>query len=192
MAYYYLAAQLPALAYNQGAPMSSAAFRELAAAQMSGEDAALLDYCTLDPAPLGAGDEGPAYAEPFPPVDGDFIDRWRGWERALRLNLARYRSLKIKREGAQSLEAPDWPADAAQAAKAAAAMDSPFEAELFLDRARWDAIDAFQGIEYISRNTIYGYLLKLRLLERRALFRTEEGFAEYKELYAAILAASGA
>ncbi|MDR1910063.1 MAG: hypothetical protein LBQ35_09155 [Spirochaetaceae bacterium] len=186
MAYYYLAAQLPALAYNQGAPMTSEAFRELALTQLSAADAALLDYCTLDPA---SGPEDP-YTGPLPAVDPAFIDKWRGWERALRLNLARFRSLKVKREGALP-DAPDYPTGAVAAAKAAVAMDSPLEAELFLDKARWDAIEAFQGIQYFSRNTIYGYLLKLRLLERRALFKAEEGFTEYKGLYTAILAASG-
>jgi hypothetical protein len=190
MAYYYLAAQLPALSYSQAAPMSSEAFRTLALSWLEKEDAALLDYVNLDPEPRVQA-EGPAYTEIPAPVDPDFIDRWRVWERALRLNLARYRAGKLKREGSSSLEAPDWPADAVAAAKAAAAMDSPLEAELFLDRARWDAIDAFQGWQYFSRSTVYGYLLKLKLLERRALFRAEEGLAEYRGLYDAILADAG-
>jgi hypothetical protein len=194
VAYYYLAAQLPSLAYNQNAPMSSEAFRELALTQLSPEDAALFGYCTLDPTGntvTGTAANAAAIEDLPPSVDPDFIDRWRIWERALRLNLARLRSLKVKREGAAVIDAPDYPADAAAAAKIAVAMDSPLEAELFLDKARWDAIDAFQGIQYFSRNTIYGYLLKLKLLERRALFKAEEGFTEYKGLYAAILAASG-
>jgi hypothetical protein len=190
MAYYYLAAQLPALSYSQPAPMSPDAFKALALGWMDGDDAALLECVNLDPEPR-VQTEGSAYAEIPEPVDPDFIDRWRVWERALRLNLARYRAGKLRREGAAPQDAPDWPADAVAAAKAAAAMDSPLEAELFLDRARWDAIDGFQGYQYFSRNTLFGYLLKLKLLERRALFRAEEGFAEYRGLYDAILAEAG-
>jgi hypothetical protein len=87
------------------------------------------------------------------------------------------------------VEPPEYPADAAATAKAAVAMTSPLEAELFLDKARWDAIEAFQGLDYFNRNTIYAYLLKLLLMERRSLFKTEEGFAEYKGLYASIMEA---
>jgi hypothetical protein len=189
---YYLIAQLPSLTHGQAVSMSSAAFQDLCRGFLSAADAALLDRCTLDPAGMPEVNiQEPAYAGIFPATGSDFIDTWRNWERALRLNLARYRAQNIKREGGASVDPPEFPADAATAAKTAAAMDSPLEAELFLDKARWDAIEAFQGLDYFNRNTIYAYLLKLRLLERRALFKAEEGFAEYKGLYAAILAASG-
>jgi hypothetical protein len=69
-------------------------------------------------------------------------------------------------------------------------MDSPLEAELFLDEARWKALEYFQGITYFDRNTVYAYLLKLLLMERRSAFRAEEGFAEYKGLYAAVMEGS--
>ena len=182
--YYYLAAQLPSLVYGQVAPMSSSVFLDLARNAMSPGDAALLDHCALDPDP-GKVQE-PSYKDPSLPTGSEFIDQWKEWERALRLNLARFRAQKAKRE-APLVEAPEHPSAAAAAAKAAVAMDSPLEAELFLDKSRWDAINALQGINYFSENTIYAYLLKLYLLERRAVFKTEEGFAEYKGLYAAIL-----
>jgi hypothetical protein len=61
------------------------------------------------------------------------------------------------------------------------------EAELFLDKARWDAIEGMQGMNIFSETAMYAYLLKLLLMERRAAFDTEEGFVEYKALYTAIL-----
>jgi hypothetical protein len=177
-------AQLPGLIYGQPAPMSSARFRELAELALSPEDAALLDSFTLNPF-AAAGNS---------PRDGDksgcdFLDKWRGYERALRLNLAKYRGAKIKRE--IPADVPEYPADAATAAKAAAALDSPLGAEIFLDESRWRAIDLFQGLDYFDRNTVYAYLLKLLLLERQSCFKTEEGFAEYKGLYAAVMEAAG-
>ncbi|MDR2314264.1 MAG: hypothetical protein LBE02_06990 [Spirochaetaceae bacterium] len=180
MAYYYLVAQLPSLIYGQGAPMSAARFRELALQALSPEDAAFLGFFTLNP-----------FAAPPAGIPGgcDFLDKWREYEAALRLNLAKYRGAKIKREAPADI--PDYPADAAAAAKAAAALDSPLEAELFLDESRWRAIDLFQGLDYFDRNTVYAYLLKLLLLERRACFKAEEGFAEYKGLYAAVMGAAG-
>jgi hypothetical protein len=182
--YYYLAAQLPSLLYGQSAPMSSRAFLDLCKGVLKAGDMALLDFCTLDPdalSPPGGASYGPK------PCPSAFINNWRNWERALRLNLARHRVQRLKREGGAAVDPPDYPADAAAAAKTAAAMDSPLEAEIFLDKARWDAIELFQGIDYFSSNTIFAYLLKLRLLERRALFKAEEGFAEYKGLYASVM-----
>ena len=184
--YYYLAAQLPYLVYGQGLPMSSADFRALAQDVMSPADASILDYCTLDPVPPTPGEGGAAYAEPARPTPSEFINRWKEWERTLRLNLARSRVQKLKREGGVA-DAPDYPSDAAAVAKTALVMESPLEAELFLDKARWDAIESFQGINAFSENAMYAYLLKLRLMERRAAFKPEEGFTEYKGLYAAIL-----
>jgi hypothetical protein len=172
--------------------MSSAAFRNLAGTLMAKEDAALLDQVSLDPDPVGTSLGIPAgvpsYAEKAPSSGCAFIDRWREWERTLRLNLAQARAQRIRREGGAPVEPPGHPAEAAALALNAAAVDeSPLEAELFLDRARWNAIEELGGIDYFSRNTVYAYLLKLLLLERHSLFDTEAGFAEYKSLYASIL-----
>ncbi|MDR2783890.1 MAG: DUF2764 domain-containing protein, partial [Treponema sp.] len=182
-AYYYLIPQLPSLSYNAPLPMTSQAFLDLCKKELSSSDTPLLDLCALDPDTRQG--EVPAYAESAPASSSGFVDAWRAWERALRLNLARYRSQKLKREGG-IVEPPAYPADAAAAAKAAVAIESPLEAELFLDQARWNAIEAIQGLTYFGENAVYAYLLKLRLLERKALFKAEEGFAEYKMLYAAI------
>lgn len=183
-AYYYLIAQLPALNYNAPAPITSAAFLDLCKTKLSASDIPLLDVCSLDPD--GRKLDGPAYAENPPATEAAFIDGWRSWERALRLNLARYRKERLKREGG-AVDAPEYPADAVAAAKAAIALESPLEAEIFLGEARWNAIEALQGLSYFNENTIYAYLLKLLLLERKALFKAEEGFAEYKALYTAVL-----
>lgn len=180
MAYYYLGAQLPYLFYGQNPPMSSAAYKALAAELMGPGAAALLEYCTLDPDPLA-----PSYAEPASLTACDFINRWKEWERSLRLNLARNRAVKLKREGL--FDAPAYPSEAVIAAKNAMTIESPLEAEIFLDKARWEAIESFQGLSAFSENAMYAYLLKLLLMERRMAFKTEEGYTEYKGLYAAIL-----
>jgi hypothetical protein len=175
-AYYYLVAQLPSLIYGQEPPMSSARFLDLAQGLLSAGDGALLGKLSLDP--------GPSL---IPQATGcGFIDQWRDWERSLRLNLARLRALRLKREA--TADPPLVPADAAGAAQQALALsESPLEAEALLDKARWSAIERFQGTTYFDRNTVFAYLLKLLILERSASFKTETGFAEYKSLYASIL-----
>ena len=190
--YYYLAAQLPYLAYGQKPPMSSSDFRDLAKPLLDTQDRVFFDLVDLDPEGItekGHIDTRPSYAEPALKSGCDFIDQWREWERTLRLNLAQQRSQKTKQEGVNALvEAPALPTDAAAAAlRAVTATESPLEAEYVLDKARWEAIENLQGIIYFNRNTIYAFLLKLLLLERHAMFNTENGYAEYKSLYASIL-----
>jgi hypothetical protein len=191
--YYFLTAQLPCLSYGQTAPMTLSRFRELCRENLTREDLALLELCALDPEPLDPEippeERGASYAEMPPETSSDFINKWRKWERALRLNLAKGRSQQLKRDAA-ALDAPDTFQDAQAAAKAALAIESPLEAELSLDKARWDAIEGFQGTAYFHRDNIFAYLLKLLLLERRASFKTEEGFMEYKSLYASIMESS--
>jgi hypothetical protein len=80
--------------------------------------------------------------------------------------------------------------DAAAAAKVALSMESPLEAELYLDRARWDAVRALEGFDYFSRDRVYAYLIKLLLLERHDLFKAEEGYEEYNNIYASIMNAA--
>ena len=193
--YYFLAAQLPYLVYGQVQPMSSDAFRAMARAAMSSADAAALDYCTLDPFVAAPAPESGFFmgapppstgAGSNPPVHSAFINKWREWEQALRLNLAGGRLQKLKRDGAAA-DAPDSPVEAAAAAKNALAMESPLEAELYLDKARWNAIEGFQGLSTFSEDAMYAYLLKLLLMERKAAFNTEEGYTEYERLYSAIL-----
>jgi hypothetical protein len=177
--------------------MSSAAFLDLAGRLLDKEDAAFLDKLSLDPGgpdSSGASDlSRPAYAESAAPTGCGFIDEWREWERALRLNLARNRAARLKRESGAPVDPPAYPLDAAAAAQKAGPgvggtpEDSPLEAEFALDKARWNAIEYLRGIAYFSRDTIYAYYLKLLLLERHKSFNTEAGFAEYKSLYASIL-----
>ncbi|MDR2617466.1 MAG: DUF2764 domain-containing protein [Treponema sp.] len=178
--YYYLAAQLPYLIYGQQVPMSSSAFKELAKGAMDKAEGDVLDFCAL-------GFPGHAENRQAAP---EFVRNWLDWERVLRLNLARGRAQKLRRDGSDqraAADAPEYPADAANAAKAALAQESPLEAEILLDKARWAAIENLQGIDAFSETAMYAYLLKLLLMERRQAFKTEEGFSEYKTLYASIL-----
>ena len=188
--YYYLVSQLPFLMFGQTPPMSSGAFRDLARPLLSTQDAALLDCVSLDPQPPRPGNSGGglSYAEGAPSCGSDFIDQWREWERAMRLSLAKHRLIKAKREGVATVEPPVLPIDAiSAAAKAVAETDSPLEGETIIDKARWSAIDCLQGTDYFDVSSVYAYLLKLIILERRASFDTETGFSEYKSLYASIL-----
>lgn len=185
--YYYLIAQLPYLIYGQALPMTSGHFRELCRDLLDAGDNKLLDECSLDPDPDHIDDEQTAYAAAAVPVASDFINSWRTWERALRLHLARFRAQRLKRESRLPADPPQDPMDAAAVARAALAIESPLEAEMYLDKARWNLIESLEGLDHFSQNAVFAYLLKLYLMERHDLFKAEEGFTEYKSLYASIL-----
>ncbi|MDR2942200.1 MAG: DUF2764 domain-containing protein [Treponema sp.] len=179
-------AQLPFLIYEQKPPMPSAVFKALAETQLNEEDAAFLNCLSLDPDPDGK--TLPSYAEPAPSTGCVFIDNWREWERSLRLNLAKNRAIKLKRDNLSALEPPFYPVDAVTSAlKSVNADISPLEGETLIDKARWNAIDTFAGNDYFDRNSVFAYFLKLMLIERRVSFNAERGFAEYKSLYASII-----
>ena len=172
MAYYYLVAQLPCLIYEQKPPMSSTAFKDMAKSLMEEKDSELFDN-------LSIGDEKQTS------TGCDFIDNWQDWEHTLRLNLAKQRAIKIKRD--LPSESPVYSVEPAAAASKAIDEYSPLEGEILLDKARWRAINSLVGSVYFHRNNIYAYYLKLILLERRQAFNADIGFTEYKSLYASIL-----
>jgi len=179
--YYYFVPQLPYLVFGQPPPMSPDAFRELALTLLDAQDSALLDKLgsALNP-PLDEGDSSGSV----------FIDKWREWERILRLNLVKHRAGKLKREAPAS-DPPVLPSDAAAAA-AKAAQETPLEGEIIIDKARWHAIDTLlENSGPFDQDVVFAYMLKLIILNRQALFETERGFSEYKSLYASILEQSG-
>ena len=170
--YYYLMAQLPYLIYEQKPPMPSSEFKDLAKSLMVPNDAAFLDKLSIS----GSAEK----------TGCDFIDKWQEWDHILRLNLAKQRVIKLKLEKPVT-EPNAVHLDAAAAASKAVDETSPLDAEIMLDKARWHAIEELAGTDYFHRNTVYAYYLKLLLLERRQVFNTEKGFAEYKSLYASIV-----
>jgi hypothetical protein len=184
--YYYFIATLPSLSYGQDVPMSSASFVESCHGLLPESDAALLKYCRLDVAGFDWAGEGKDDAAQKTP--SDFINMWIGRESALCRKLAELRAAKL------GWGRPDFVMqDASLAQDAEASANQAFnagnalEGELSIDKGRWDAIETAAGIEIFNINTIYAYLLKLQLMERRSLFKPDEGFAESKAIYAGIL-----
>jgi len=174
--YYYFVATLPWLNYGDKPPTSSEEFRELCLALLHPSDADLIRYCRYDPK---------LAVETVKPTGSDFIDLLMARERTLNLNLAYLRAARLKRPSPG-----DPPHDVPRAeavAKAAFEMNDPLEAELYIDQARWGALDAMVGIDSFGVNNVYAYLLKLQLLERRQCFSVERGTAGYRERYDAIL-----
>jgi hypothetical protein len=182
--HYYLASQLPYLLYGQSASMSSSYFKELCRDHLDEKELQLLELCNLNPFSSQKNDDA---SDADVSVSSPFIESWRSWEKTLRLHLAKFRAQNLKRDTSSLEDAPSDPLEAATIAKTAVTMDSPLEAEMYLDKARWDYIDSLEGLDHFSDNAIFAYLLKLYLIERFAQFKEDEGFEEYKLLYASII-----
>ena len=186
-------AQLPSLLFEQKPSMSSGAFRALAESLMTEKDASFFKFLSINYDPASEeDDQNTEYdqgssAESSSSTGCSFIDNWREWERTLRLNLAKQRAVKIGRDIKSITEPPVIYMDAASAAVKAIDETSPVDAELVIDRARWNAIVGFVGSNYFDQMNVYAYYLKLLLLERRQMFNTDAGFAEYKTLYNEII-----
>ena len=178
-------AQLPYLMYDKKPPMSSEKFKELANSQLSKADASFLKCLSLD-VKIETDSPESDTSETLKSTGCEFVDRWKEWERTLRLNLARHRSLKLY-PNEEAIDPPVVPDDAYAAAVVAFTQDgSPLDGEILIDKARWHAIDFITGNDYFHENNAYAYYLKLLILERRELFEAEKGFSEYKSLYAQI------
>jgi hypothetical protein len=173
--YYYFISTLPALSYGAQAPWSAEQFRDMAASMLNKEDAALLPYCSLELPEDGV----------LPKTSSPFINEWYVMLHTMRYTLAHERAAKLKR--ANPVEDDNSSQRMHQTVMSAVAMSDPLEAEEHIDKECWGALDSLEGLNHFSVNTVYAYLLKLRLLERHAKFAAEKGFTEYKSLYSSIL-----
>jgi hypothetical protein len=184
--YYYFIPQLPNLIFGQGAPVSSKDFIQKASALIDACDAEILAQLSLSPFAEGEGSskEVSAKKTSVKKVSCDFLRGFVEWDKALRLNLARLRALKL---GRTPDPAPAVPESAVTAALRAFESANPLEGEEIIDRARWDAVEVLQGAELFHRRTVFAHLMKLFILERQASFQAELGFSQYKSLYDSIL-----
>ena len=179
-------AQLPTLSDSAALSISYKDFLSLAERFLSAGDIKTLNGLSLIPPKEGAKKTGSAV-----------IDSWYQYERALRFSLARARAAKLKRDaqaGNAGLDASFVSEAIAQsfgasaAAKAAVEIDSPMEAELSLDKARFAFARDLGTGHYYDSEAVFAYALMLLIKERSACFSAEAGKAEYMRIYNSILA----
>ena len=175
--YYYISASLPMLVGpDQPPPLESREFLDACRRFLDQSDFPSVENSTLDP----DGPDAPGVCLGY-----------RTWERSLRNDLAKLRAAE------QQLDPSAYVRDVApvfgtlQVASAAMNASTPLEAEILLDAARWSVIDDLETGHYFDIEFLRSYRLKLQLLERRAMFDEERGFAAYRDIYARVLEASG-
>ena len=67
--------------------------------------------------------------------------------------------------------------------EAALAAKNPLEAEQILLDYEFELLDTLVGLHMFDDSVLFGYALKLKLLERRSCFEKEKGQAEFKHLF---------
>ncbi len=177
--YYYLMAQLPSISFGMKPPFKYEEFKELASRYINKKDAEILSTLSLEPIRDGGK------------VSSYFLNKWYEFERAMRLALRELRAGKLKWDGidisyderAKVLSSYYAKSIASQAF----AMDDPLQAELFLDRKRFEFINGIKSGDNFSSDSLFSYAIMLLLLIREESFSKDKGIEEYKKLYSQIL-----
>ncbi|MBR6513818.1 MAG: DUF2764 family protein [Clostridia bacterium] len=176
MAEYYLISQLPSLdgpGENAPLPITTARFEELCERFLGKRAFDEMQRLTLLPK-REAESEG-----------GGFVDSWLSAERLLRLCLAKVRAERMKRsfDTGNTVLPPEY----LKAALAACENQNPMEAEKYLNAFRLDILEAMRPSDSFSKEYVFYYAIKLKLLERIRGFDGVLGETAYKNIYGSVL-----
>ena len=176
MAEYYLMSQLPSLdgvGENAPLPITEKDCLEVCRRFLGKNELKELERLTLLP--------------PRNPVKSSspLIEKWNEGERNLRLALAKLRADKMKKyfavaEGYLS-------AELLQTARTAVEFESPMEAEKFLNDYRLKFLETLRPMDTFSKDSVFYYCLKLKLISRMRNFDNEGGKTAYKNIYNSVL-----
>lgn len=176
MAEYYLISQLPSLdgiGDNMPPPITEERFLELCHRFLGRKAQNEIDNLTLVP------------PRDYQKSSSALIEAWNEGERNLRLALAAVRAEKMKKTfdtGNRYL-----PAELMKAAHTAVEMESPLEAEKFLNHYRMEFLDTLRPADTFSEDSVFYYGLKLKLILRIRQFDEKLGEAAYRNIYNSIM-----
>jgi hypothetical protein len=177
--YYYFVSTLPSLAYSDAPPCSAEEFAAECLEHLGKRDAALLKFCTYEPQVV---------TEATAPTGSRYLDFFLLRERTLVLSLAHLRADRLGRHALPD-HYRDMPRTGA-VAKTAFEMEDPLEATRYIDQTRWGFLDDIFRLDHLfGATTVFDYLLRLQLMERKRRFDTAAGDERYKEVYDGILQA---
>ncbi len=159
--YYYLISSLPTLFADDAMPMTYGEFLSCCAGNVGEKTYALLESLTL------SSSEGPLVRE------------WAAAYGALTKELNAQRNAALGKQ-----DSPVYERDAgnAKAVSAALSAKNPLEAEQILLDYEFDLLDSLVGLHAFDDTVLFGYALKLKLMERRSSFDKSKGQAEFKRL----------
>ncbi len=160
--YYYLISSLPDLRTDGDMPMTYDEFLDMCQSNVSESKYELLKNLTL------SSEEGPLLKE------------WSAFYKNLMGELNYQRSVSL---GRPYLTSYDKDSVIAHVAGAAMAAKNPLEAEKILLECEFDNLDSLVGLHTFDDRYLFGYAIKLKLLERQSCFVQSKGQKEFKRLF---------
>ncbi|MBQ6903346.1 MAG: hypothetical protein IJQ26_02395 [Lachnospiraceae bacterium] len=159
--YYYLISSLPELRADGDMPLTYEEFLHCCQANVSEENYERLKNLSLD------STEGPLVAE------------WAKFYGMLKKEINYQRSLNLGKSYSSAYDKDGFIAQVAQSAMSA---KNPLEAERLLLEYEFENLDSLVGLHMFDDYVLFGYAIKLKLLERLNSFEQEKGKAEFQTL----------
>ncbi|MBP3895642.1 MAG: hypothetical protein J6D07_04175 [Mogibacterium sp.] len=163
--YYYLTSSLPEIRADGDMPITYGEFLSLCQSNVSDSTYELLENLSLD------SDEGPLVSE------------WAAFYGMLKKELNYQRSVNL---GKTYSSAYDKDGFIAQVVQTALSAKNPLEAERVLLEYEFENLDSLIGLHMFDDYVLFGYAIKLKLLERLNCFEKEKGKAEFDSLFEGI------
>lgn len=160
--YYYLISSLPALKTNGEMPFDYKTFLKMCETAVSASVYSELEKLTLE------SDKG------------TFLSKWAAFYGNLKHELNCLRKEKLGKPFTRSFDRDSTIQAVAQNAMNA---EDPLSAERILLDAEFKYLDELVSMHFFDNAVLYGYALKLKLLERQNIFSFAEGSAEFKRLF---------
>jgi hypothetical protein len=176
MSEYYLISQLPSLdgiSENMPLPITEERFFELCNQVAGKKIQNEINKMTLLPSKI------------YEKSSSSLIEQWNNGERNLRLALAKVRADKMKKTF--DIENNVLLSELLKIANVAVDIESPMEAEKFLNSYRLEFLETLRPMDNFSQEFIYYYGLKLKLISHIRRFDINAGEIAYRNIYNSIM-----
>jgi len=178
--YWDFASTLTSFPFGSPPPISMQAFDELCSRMMDKSDLEILLY--VEEARNGRFSDSM--------MKSPFLMSYYEFERGLRNALVVYRTRATKQDAGQWTRPGDMNPDSLKAAQAAQSASDPLQAELALERERWNATERLSALSAFELDYILAYKMKLLIASRIASFDRNRGMQGFNVLYQDIVNAA--
>lgn len=162
--YYYLISSLPMLKSDGSIPMDSKSFLEQCKSCVSASTYdALCNLSKADSHPM--------------------LKAWSKFYNSLMDELNYQRKINL---GKQCNAPENRDAEVVNTIASALAAKNPLISEQMLLELEFSRIDSMMGLHTFDEYYLYGYAIKLSLLERQTIFKHDDGKAEFKTLFTGV------
>ncbi|MFH1492297.1 MAG: DUF2764 family protein [Candidatus Omnitrophota bacterium] len=159
--YYYLIASLPLLEFAMKPPLKYSDFLKCSREQLSAHDMDIIQRTKITPAQ--DVDESQAT-----------LREWQIFDITLRNEIVKFRASRKLKDPAKYIRAPGYSDPfIASFAHWVTSQDSPMEAELSLDRERWQRLEELAKAHYFDIDYLITYALQLQILERWQMINSQ-------------------